>query len=512
MAAPERMLVLAVGSAVFPSQPFDDRNLSVKFIQSEEAEALFGNARAVILSERQGDIAKIKANFYSVLANAEQRGLAIVVLVNPLDMTSIALIKTEMAQERKIGKTIELFASDKVTEAAEFVRRAFVNPLQRSKPTLDPIKLKDPEMEILLHRAFFDCNRISLKGLLGGKASDGVFIVHAWCDSGNIGTRPLPFFVKFGKPHSIERERQNYRSHAELYVPFNLRPNLDRRRCVRGSAYSALVGNFVEDAISLRQALKDGVGDGVIFSLFETTLKAFRLQAFAGTKIKLKSGLDAFLKQRVAGRNGRQTIEGAEKGQEILDLTATFGPRINAGALATRLYEAAKAIPHWWVPIHGDLHSGNVMVRRGDSILIDFGSVDDGPLTADPATLEVSLVFGTDEDDKPESFDEWKSFVDNAYNCSPRIRPPNPASEPTQFDWLRQSIRELRHILFGCDCHDAEAEIVLAAYLIRFARLEIETLTDPLRELAIKRRAYALVVADRLVTEVDRILLTVKAK
>ena len=56
------------------------------------------------------------------------------------------------------------------------------------------------------------------------------------------------------------------------------------------------------------------------------------------------------------------------------------------------------------------------MVCRGDSILIDFGSVADGPLTADPATLEVSLVFGTDAEDDAKHFDEWKAFVDNAYD------------------------------------------------------------------------------------------------
>ena len=514
--APERFLVLGVGSEAFSHQPFNDRNLTVKPVTPEEAETLFLYARAVILSERQGDIAKYKANFHSVLVRAEQQGLPIVVFVNPLDMRQVSDIKNEMERERGIGKTIQLYRMDKVMEAAEFVRREFVNPLQRSKPTIDKRKLKeplkDPEMEVLLHRAFFDCTRIQLKSLPGGKASDGVYTVQAWCDSWSIGPRPLPFFVKFGKPESIKRERENYESHAELYVPFNLRPNLDRRRCVQGSAYSALVGNFVEDAIPLREALKKGVGDGVLFSLFETTLKGFRSQAFAASNTKEASRLDAFLMKVVTGEHGDKSLKKAPDGPKILELTAAFGTRINTEDLEARLYEKAKSIPYWRAPIHGDLHSGNVMIRRGDSILIDFGSVKQGPLTADPAALDVSLVFGTDEDDKPGSFEEWKLFVNNAYNCDPRIRPPNPESEPSDLDWLRESIRELRHVVFGCDCCDAEAEVVLAAYLMRFARLKVEALPANLQDLALRRRAYALVVADRLVTEVARQRATMRAK
>ena len=205
------------------------------------------------------------------------------------------------------------------------------------------------------------------------------------------------------------------------------------------------------------------------------------------------------------GRGGdRRSIDNVPAGPQILALAKTLGANIDPQELQTRLCNVAKTIPFWWVPIHGDLHSGNVMVRRSDAILIDFGSVAEGPLTADPAILEISLIFGTDKDDDVGAFDERKRFLDHAYVCAPGIRPPNPAAEPTRFDWLRQSIRELRHILFGCDCHYAEAELVLAAYLMRFACLEIETLpNDQLRELALKRRAYALIIADRLVGEVE---------
>jgi hypothetical protein len=75
-------------------------------------------------------------------------------------------------------------------------------------------------------------------------------------------------------------------SHVEHYIPFNLRPNLDRRRCVRGSKFSAIAGNFVEDAFYLRKALRQGAGAGVLFSTFETSLKGFHVQAFAKSASK----------------------------------------------------------------------------------------------------------------------------------------------------------------------------------------------------------------------------------
>jgi len=526
-----RTLVLAVGNEKFDSQPFEERNLSVDFVTKDEALLRFTTARGLIVAERDGDIAKIKGHFESLLPTAEQHGLALVIFASLTDKltdkTNVIRIKTEAMIEKGVGHTVEIYSRPETKEAAEYIARAYVGPLQRSLPKIDPIKLKDPEMEILLRRAFFDCNRIRLEHLPGGKASDGVFTVHAWCDEANAGPRPLPFFIKFGEPDGIEAERQTYQTHAELYIPFNLRPNLDRHRCVRGSKYSALVGNFVEDATPLRKTLRQGVGDGVLFALFETSLKAFRVQAFAICSSKRTTGLNDFVKDRVRGKARPHKIarswceimndaDEVKEGTKILTLAASYGLKSKPEALEKLLCDTAKEIPHWWGPTHGDLHAGNVMVRRGDSILIDFGSVADGPLTADPATLEVSLVFGTDAEDDAKHFDEWKAFVDNAYACIPCIRPPTPASEPTTFVWLRQAVRELRHILFGCDCHDNEAAIVIAAFLMRFARLPIETFDDPtladrkLYDLAVSRRAYGLFVAEKLVNSIALLTHSIK--
>ena len=142
------------------------------------------------------------------------------------------------------------------------------------------------------------------------------------------------------------------------------------------------------------------------------------------------------------------------------------------------------------------------MVRAGDAILIDFASITNGPLTVDPATLETSLMFGTESHEKKEDFSEWCAFIDEIYEKEvTTLHPPALFEDkPGHFSWLRRPLRELRHILLACEGSNQEAKVVLAACLMRFSRQKIETLTsDDAIDLAKNRHCYALVVAERIV-------------
>jgi hypothetical protein len=151
------------------------------------------------------------------------------------------------------------------------------------------------------------------------------------------------------------------------------------------------------------------------------------------------------------------------------------------------------------------------MVRGKDAILIDLFSVGDGPLAADPAALEVSLVFGADDSDRLNQFNGWKKFVDELYRRAPNLQPPSAERRPDSFSWLRRAIREIRHVLLGCECQHREVAAILAVYLIRFARLAMYQLKDcqvenndrkklaDRKKLILSRHAYALVVAERIV-------------
>ena len=155
-------------------------------------------------------------------------------------------------------------------------------------------------------------------------------------------------------------------------------------------------------------------------------------------------------------------------------------------------------------PYHGDLHYGNIMVRNRDAIVIDYGSMGPfGPLYADPAVLEVSLVFGTDDDDDPNGFESWREFVD--YIFTDPINPPLPDSRFPQFAWLHKAIRELRHVVACCGVEKNEALIILAGCLMRYGRNSpLKLVNSGLDSLAEKRRSYALVVAYQICGRLEK--------
>ncbi len=468
MDLPERNSVLVLGDFDLDEQPFAERGLSLSKATIDTAPNFFNYAKAIVLADHPGKFNLAKESYAKIFTLAEDHGLALAVIAHSIeDHSQIAAIK-ELSKETS---TTRIFEVERVAAVAESFARHRIGPsagaVQIESPGID---LGEDE-SLLLRRAFFDCERIYLESLGGGKASMSVFRVHAWMKQSLVGPLPLPFFVKIAKPSEVETEKSNYRMYAEMYIPFNLRPNIDRRRCVQTRTKAALVGNFVDDAVPLREALRAGYGIGSLFSLFETTLKGFRLQPFVSGLGKDSTGLDYFV-------SGRIKLDELVKKQDVIARAVALGLTSTPEELHAKIVAAAKPRKYVSGPNHADLHTGNVMVRGGDAILIDFGSTSDGPLTADPATLEASLMFGTESWETEKLFPEWRVSVDEIYGTEVTTLHP-PAlfeTKPGRFSWLRRSLRELRHVLLACEGSGEEAKIVLATYLMRYARLNIETL------------------------------------
>ena len=362
--------------------------------------------------------------------------------------------------------------------------------------SINPVEINlSAEDELILKRAFWDCDRLFLTRLSGGRASMSVYKVQAWLAEGNARPRPLPFFLKIDDPVAVKKEMECYRDHVEHYLPFNLRPQIAEKRCVRTRQKRALVGTFVDYAVDLRTALRSGQAINLLFSLFETSLRGFRAQPLSSKPDPLPDVLNGFVSARI---NLNAAIPLMVEREQI---AKDFGLTTNSTWIEAQLVDAARPIKCLIGPTHGDLHYGNVMIRGTDAVVIDFASIVDGPLTSDPAALEVSLMFGTDDEDKVDDFKEWRGFIDEIYGLNIQTLHP-PAlfdSQPGKFSWLRRSLRELRHVLLGCDGEKAEAKIVLGAYLMRYARLPVEHLKNTdLISLAERRHAYAMVVAERL--------------
>ena len=345
--------------------------------------------------------------------------------------------------------------------------------------------------KILLRRAFFNCEYIRVERLAGGKSAKETLRVFASLKGAEVGPQPMPFFLKLGKPRSIEDEKRNYRERAEPFIPFHLRPSLNEGRSVTTLTTAALVCNFVESAVALRDSLRGGYGASALFTLFEITLRGLRIHTLRTPE---KTGvIEGFIDRRVrAFEIERDWPTRVMRAREL-------GLRRSPRDIELALKAHAGGIKAREGTYHGDLHVGNIMVRNRDAIVIDFGSMEPfGPLTADPAILEVSLVFGTDNDDDAGSFESWRSFVNEIFLEFP-LTPPSLSADHFRFTWLEKAVRELRHVVTCCGVKEKEALIILCASLLRFARLSPPELRNgKLRKLSEDRRAYALIIAERI--------------
>jgi hypothetical protein len=359
----------------------------------------------------------------------------------------------------------------------------------------DKFELPD-EHRRLLRRAFWDASDIAVEKLPSGASAQGAYCVYANLPTQYGQQEPTPFVFKVDQPHKISKECTNYREFVHPFVPFHLRPGLVEARCIEIPSCAALSCNFVEGAMPLERALSNGYGAGAIFSLFETTLRRFRHQAHSVTrKPKLVSD---YIRERVKIADLRTDDEKKRR----IELAKQHGFKGEPEELQEALALRADGIESPYVVVHGDLHTGNVMVRHRDSIVIDFGSMrHEGPLTADPAALEASIAFGTREGESPNNQKEWFNFIDQIYQK--HLELPIPTPDHFHFAWVNRAIREVRHIVRCCAVDRDEALLVLAASLLRYARFSKPSFDNlALLEVSEERKAYAMVKAQQLFNRV----------
>lgn len=489
-----RKKVLILGEFPIDPEPYNERNLIVVKVTLENAFQELNYSKAIIVSDYPSRFALI-TNFYNQLySNAVNLGLKVVVLAHS-DATFNQIVAIPRTTAVPPYHVLNLRALPEV-----IARHSPGPPAENVEIIMEDASDLDPETILLLKRSFFGCEKIYLKSIGGGKASDNLFKVHAWISDSRVGPLPSPFFAKIGNLEAIRTEKNKYLNYTDLYIPFRYRPNCRIERCVEGEKKASLVGNFVDEAIPLRKALQEAHSSGIIFSLFEKSLRGFRIQHVVSGKPPTTGGLKNFIE-------GRVKINKLSARTDVIKHAQRLGLRGDIQTLYDRLLSICpeKCLEGLY---HGDLNSRNIMVKGDDAILIDFSSIrNDGPLTADPATIEISLCFELDEYKFSDSskwkeyFTKWKTFIDVAYDPA-TLTKPLALTEiiPDKFTWLRRAIRETRHILIGCDCNHNEIKAVLASYLLRIARIAPEKLDNPKDIAEFDLRAYALVVAEKIIT------------
>lgn len=481
----DRTQVLILGEYPIDTKPFINRNLIVTKVTLNEAQEQFATSKAIIVADYPSKFNLIQKSFAEVFPMAENYGLAQkVIFHNDSDFLKI----------KDLGTSDYFYFSEKIEELAESIARYSCGPPPNQAMEING-KISDLDNEdiILLRRSFHDCSKIYVEPIGGGKDAKHLLKIYAWMGNSEVEAAMVPYFAKISTPDKIEEEFKQYRVTAE-YLSFQYRPNCRIERRVSTQNYACLVGNFVNDAIPLLKALKDNHHTGIIHALFEKSLRGFRRRPLLAKKSTSVTTFQKFINERIK-------IGELAKRNDLIAKAKEFGFKSDLIKLQNKLL-AICTEPCKTGIIHGDLHLGNVMVSGQDAIVIDFsGIILSGPLTADPATLLVSLCFDTVE--KPvASFKEWRTFVDEIYDPIRLKRPISFTDKvPDKLFWVRNAVREVHHILIGCDRCKGEIESIIACYLMRIARLAPRESDG--KNFEFKCRAYALVLAERIINSLD---------
>ena len=448
--------------------------------RDENLELWFPKARALVVVQ-QGASAEAALAFLRVWGRrALDHGLAVVTIT--ADETSSRAISEGYQRLRWAQHPrARMREAPPTHEIAETIARCDPGPPASRKVVISGVAAPEASLpkgvRFLLSRAFHDCSKLIVDPLPGGRAAR-VYRVQALLDRSVVGPHPLPFFAKAHFRNAITDELDRYREFVAGFVPGHLHPRIDERRCVEGATESLLVGGFVESSESLMNAVARGMGEGPLHSLFAHALRGWHTQAFASEARDMRL-IDSLEWRDLDVRS------------EIVKLARPLGLQEEAARLIALLH-TRPPIRHRVGPIHGDLHAGNVQVRNGEAILIDFRSTRSGPITADLAALETSIAF--DRFAHASGSIAWTKVIDDLYTPANIDRPPEPLLSHCSEAWLWGALRHIRQQASFLVTHPHEYRELLTLYLLRRACFRIER--D--HEGDDYRRAYALVLAERL--------------
>ncbi len=377
---------------------------------------------------------------------------------------------------------VQYSGSATAAEIAQYAPR--YSPAADLPDLFDFSGIKSPQLskkdELLLRRCFHDCSRIHLREITEGHSGAYVFIARVVRREEVLKPSVTPFFVKIGPRSAITHEWRNYERLVQHRIPFHLAPRLDWGRCEIGSKRGALVGDFVDQSESLTTCIAASRASMAIAGLFDRTMREWQGQSKT-VKGSLYAGLRAWSHPE---RTPNQRLEMAH----------SLGAKQTFDKLIKRLKRRREE--EWEQgPIHGDLHSDNIQVRGNDAILIDFlASRPDGPVLADPAALEVSIVFRIAGGVEPFKRDEWKKIVIELYKKPYLTNAPTFSDPRDHYGWISTCVCQIRQRALASERAPGQYAAVLAYRLLYFAAKNDPPRSDN-QEF---RRAMAFVIAEQL--------------
>ena len=476
----ERTQVLWIGPA--PSKAilteFERRRLKITVTADSISDADFAVSRGIVFSfdEKQKGISIGRIKSYA--RQASEHGLLVVVDGKKASTERILQAHIPSSLVSDLPEEFKRFSAfprpqfslgRPAHELAELVARHPVGPYFSGPSDLE-VKGKLPERAsdlFLLRRAFGDCRAITVEPLTKGLSGARVLVVYAEFPDGEAAPYPLPYFAKIDTRERILKEYAAYDRFVTRYVPFSQRPNCEPKRCFLALDDGILVGDFVDDSVSLADIVKPSGARSIIHSLFDDALRGWREQAFYSNRripfAEIRPGiLDP---NRIKG----VTFEVAKK----------FGAARAPKTLSAVLDEGTR-YTYRYGPVHGDLNTQNIRVRNGEAVLIDFYKSRPGALAADLASLEIAICFSMEADihwdaadqepyEDSARFKEWKGHIDRLFSYIPGefgMVPPF-QEQPCSHNWMWSACRQLRLMAHYIEPDEQAYAYLLAAYLLR---------------------------------------------
>lgn len=491
MDARDRSAILWMGPSSIPAQLQDEaRARRLTLVQSTEAALAgaspAGRALAVAFTDESPEV--FIARVRRCVKVALDHGLVVLVVVAPGGSPQ-RLAEMKRALETSTDKHAAILY-DQWAEVAEEARQHDPGPGVGANVELEGQDLdiedgaEESEVRLLLRRAFFDVPSIRVSLIERGFSGARVYRIDPLPVPGLASTRSLPYLVKVDSREKARREREANKAHATHHVPFRFRPNIDDRRCVEGSSRALLVQDFIEGGDSAGRLLRYMRPAGVVATLFEESLRGFRL-----CRTSAADTLPTYLVARVL--NPMSAL--SEARVTALRAATALALKLDPSSMSVEaIYQLIEGQPDFqcgWCTIHGDLHSGNVFVGPyGDVVLIDFANASCGPSLIDPACFEVSLAWKASPSGIPPR-ELPEDHLLNLYRYP--LEPPLPGAEPgLEWRWLWEAVRHTR-LHAGLQAGAPGAYVLgVAAYLVRFASYGDGA--------SVGRRGLAIVAASRL--------------
>lgn len=472
-----RLVWLGAGPSATAIHACISRGLQIITGPTAAAQLKFAKGLIVDITDNAGSL----RSYYSLLDQSVTHGVAAYVLCGLNDINQLA----PELKARGLDTLVPLFLRGAATTAIENIARTLSQPVENDGLALSGGNDLTEEEEILLRRAFADCNSITLRREIGGSAK--VYCGFARLTASRAGPFPFPFFVKFGRSLDIRRELRNYHECTTLHVPFGQRPNIDPGRCLIGRNRGLIVGNFIERSEPLQKVVDRGGGSGSLHSLFDSALHGWRRQSFYDAAYVRTGCIADYVQLLLPARYSRRR-------QKLLSQRYKAAHKADANVLGFEaLQRIVEAVPSCEMRVgltHGDLHGENIRVASGEAILIDFASVEEGPLSVDPAALDVSLVINSEK-----LGDDWVPFAERAFSFDALREPlaPLPPEHPAAS--LLDAVHFVRRQGLSSVLSAHEYPVVVALQLLRKASVSGDSVEDP-------RRVTAYRLASQILTQV----------